>query len=262
MNYNRPIVLSIAGFDPCGGAGVLADIKTMEQHQCLGMAVNTAITNQTEDAFISVKWFSCDDIINHIKPLIVKYKIDFVKIGIIENLNTLHTIVTFLKQQNKGITIVWDTVLSASTGFDFITDLDKTKLQNVLQHIYLITPNTNEAKKLSSINHEKNAAEYLSQFCNVLLKGGHSKENEGIDFLYSKNEVSTHFDSAQWSPLTIKQQTTNNKYPKHGSGCILSSAITSNLALGNDLHTSCIKAKHYIETILSSNPNLLAYHVA
>ena len=89
MNYNRPIVLSIAGFDPCGGAGVLADIKTMEKHQCLGMAVNTAITKQTEDKFISVNWFSGDDIINHIKPLLAKYKIDFVKIGIVENLNTL-----------------------------------------------------------------------------------------------------------------------------------------------------------------------------
>ena len=262
MNYNRPIILSIAGFDPCGGAGILADIKTFEQHQCLGMAVNTAITNQTEDTFISVNWFSYDDLISHIKPLVAKYKIDFVKIGIVENLNTLQSIVTFLKQQNKNITIVWDTVLSASTGFNFITDLDKTKLQEVLKHIYLITPNTNEAKKLSGLSDEKKAAEYLSQFCNVLLKGGHSKENEGVDFLYLQKETTAHSDSAQYPPFSIQQQTTNNKYPKHGSGCILSSAITSNLALGNDLRTSCIKAKQYIETILSSNTYLLAYHVA
>ena len=143
-----------------------------------------------------------------------------------------------------------------------MTDLDKTKLQEVLKHIYLITPNTNEAKKLSGLSDEKKAAEYLSQFCNMLLKGGHSKENEGVDFLYLQKETTAHSDSAQSPPFSIQQQTTNNKYPKHGSGCILSSAITSNLALGNDLHTSCIKAKHYIETILSSNPNLLAYHVA
>jgi hydroxymethylpyrimidine/phosphomethylpyrimidine kinase len=269
MNYSRPIVLSIAGFDPCGGAGVLADIKTFEQYRCLGMAVNTTITNQTEDTFISVNWFSSETIITHIKTLTNTYKIDFVKIVIIENLNTLHSIVTFLKQQNKNITIVWDTVLSASTGFEFITDLDKTKLQDVLSHIYLITPNTYEAKKLSGISDEKKAAEYLSQFCNVLLKGGHSKENEGVDFLYLKNKLIGLAAEAleAYEPIIIKKQTTLREpqcpiSQKHGSGCILSSSIVSNLALGNDLHASCIKAKQYIETILSSNSNLLAYHVA
>src|ERR1700741_3135186 len=100
MSYNRPIVLSIAGFDPCGGAGVLADIKTFEQHQCLGMAVNTSITNQVEDKFISVNWFSSNEIIEYIKTLANTYQIDFVKIGIVENLNTLYTIISFLKEQN------------------------------------------------------------------------------------------------------------------------------------------------------------------
>ena len=92
MNYNRPIVLSIAGFDSCGGAGVLADIKTFEQHQCLGMAVNTSITNQVEDKFISVDWFSSEEILAHIKPLTDHYKIDYVKIGIIENLETFQEV--------------------------------------------------------------------------------------------------------------------------------------------------------------------------
>ncbi len=262
MNYNRPIVLSIAGFDPCGGAGVLADIKTFEQHQCLGMAVNTSITNQTEDNFIGVNWFSSEEIIEHIKPLINKYHIEFVKIGIIENLNTLHTVVSFLKEQNKNITIVWDTVLSASTGFNLMEAIDKSKLEEVLKNIYLITPNTNEVKKLSGLENEKEAAKFLSNYSHVLLKGGHSKENEGVDFLYLKLVASTPLSHQESTPLSLKKQTTLNIYPKHGSGCILSSAITANLALGNDLDTACQKSKLYIETILSSNPNLLAYHVA
>ncbi len=251
MSYNRPIVLSIAGFDPCGGAGVLADVKTFEQHQCLGMAVNTSITNQTEDKFVSVNWLSSDDIINHIKTLTDKYTIDFVKIGIIENLQTLHNVVTFLKQQNTRITIVWDTVLAASSGFNFMDNLDKIKLIDVLKTIDVITPNTIEAKKLSGLDDEKNAAEYLSNYCAVLLKGGHSNENEGVDFLFNNHQI-----------IRIEEQTKFNKYPKHGSGCILSSAITADLALGNNLETACVKAKKYIETILSSNSNLLAYHVA
>ena len=183
MSYNRPIVLSIAGFDPCGGAGVLADIKTMEQHQCLGMAVNTSITNQVEDKFISVNWFSADDIIKHINTLTDKYKIDFVKIGIIENLNTLHAIVSFLKQQNNAVKIVWDTVLSASSGFNLIEAIDKHKLEDVLKNIFLITPNTNEAKKL-----------FIAGQCDKMLPEEFLKRdavNGGFNFISIKN--ASHF---------------------------------------------------------------------
>lgn len=251
MSYNRPIVLSIAGFDPCGGAGVIADIKTFEQHQCLGMAVNTSITNQVEDKFISVDWFSSQAIIKHIKPLTDRYIIDFVKIGIIEKLDTLQEVIVFLKQQNENVKIIWDTVLSASTGFDLMEGIDQNKLQEVLKNIYLITPNVNEAKKLSGLTDETSAAKFLSGFCNVLLKGGHSEEHLGIDFLFTDKEI-----------IEIKKQGSKTIYQKHGSGCILSSAITANLALGNDLKNACQKAKHYTETILNSNPHLLAYHVA
>lgn len=251
MKYDRPIVLSIAGFDPCGGAGVLADIKTFEQHNCLGMAVNTGITNQVEDHFISVNWFSADEIISHIKPLLDKYPINFVKIGIIENLTTLHTVITFLKQQNKNITIVWDTVLSASSGFKMIKEINKNKLEEVLKNIFLITPNTTEAKTLSGTENEMDAANYLASFCNVLLKGGHSETEKGIDYLFHNHQQ-----------IKIQTALTKELSPKHGSGCILSSAITANLALGNNLENACKKAKQYIETILNSNTNLLAYHVA
>lgn len=251
MPYIRPIVLSIAGFDPCGGAGVLADVKTFEQHKCLGMAVNTSITDQVEDKFISVNWFSADEIIDHIKILITKYKINFIKIGIIQNLNTLHAIVTFLKQQNKNICIVWDTVLSASSGFDFIDSIEKDKLIEVLKNIYLITPNTDEVKKLSGLDNELEAAKYLANYCNVLLKGGHSASEKGIDNLFCNNKL-----------IKIQTENTMDLSPKHGSGCILSSSIVSNLALEQDLETACIRSKIYIEKILNSNSNLLAYHVA
>lgn len=270
MTYNRPIVLSIAGFDPCGGAGVLADVKTFEQHRCLGMAINTGITTQVEDVFYKVEWVSAEEIINNIKILNQKYQIDFVKIGIIENLDVLLEVVLFLKALNPNITIVWDTVLSASTGFNFINNLEQQKLISVLKLVELITPNSNEIKLLRSIEDEQKGAKCLSQYCTVLLKGGHSKENVGVDFLFTKNTIVQFLPSDTERSRSVNNlgfdfaqpSNKNIKYPKHGSGCILSSAIVSNLALGNDLETSCRKAKHYIETILSSNPNLLAYHVS
>ena len=129
--------------------------------------------------------------------------------------------------------------------------IDKNKLEDVLKTIFLITPNTNEAKKLSGINDETEAANYLSAYCHVLLKGGHSHTEKGIDYLFYNNQK-----------IKIQTKITKELSPKHGSGCVLSSSIAANLALGNDLETACQKSKQYIETILNSNSNLLAYHAA
>lgn len=249
MKYNRPIVISIAGFDPSGGAGVLADVKTFEQHNCLGMCVVSALTVQTEDQFISVDWLSANKIIEQLKPLMDSYDCSVVKIGIIENMNTLNKVVSFLCSQNNNIKIIWDTVLAASSGFNLMNQINQTELKELLKHIYLITPNTNEALKLTNSLNESESAKFLSNYCYVLLKGGHSILNKGTDKLFYEDK---EIDFKPSSDIF---------YAKHGSGCILSSAITSNLASGMDLETACRQAKLYIEKILNSNSQLLAYHV-
>ena len=250
MRYDRPLVLSIAGFDPCGGAGVLADMKTVEQHRCLGLAVTTCMTEQVEDKFISVLWLPARDIIQAIKGLTDHYEIDVVKIGLIENLDTLYEVVTFLKEQQKR-SIIWDPVLASSSGFDFKQTIDPAKLIAILKAVFLITPNVDEAKKLSGLNSIQDAAAYLAEHCQVLLKGGHSETEKGTDHLFWQGQQ-----------LKIGPATAFELAPKHGSGCILSAAIASQLALKQDLATACQKAKRYVEERLNSNSNLLAYHVA
>lgn len=250
MLYKRPIVLSIAGFDPCGGAGVLADVKTFEQHRCLGMAVNTAYTNQVENRFISLKWAAPDEIILSLETLLDHYPIHVVKIGMIENLHLLSKIIQRLKQKNKTLKIIWDTVLAASANYTFIEEVDRQQLTDVLKHLYLITPNRHEALKLSGHADEMTAAKALSAHCHVLLKGGHSVEEKGNDHLF--------YDKGC---IKIEAGVSDVLAPKHGSGCILSSAVTANLALGYGLEDACKQAKRYTETILNSNPDLLAYHV-
>lgn len=248
MSKKNNYILSIAGFDPSGGAGVLADIKTFEQHKCIGMAVQTANTIQTEDEFVSVNWLNENTIINQLELLLSKYRFDYVKIGLIPNLEFLKAIITILKAKNTDIKIIWDPVLSASAGFDFKYSLNE--LESVLNQIYLITPNWNEVKILSKNTDALVGAKFLSQFTKVILKGGHNESNLGKDYLF-QNGVSKSFNP---------KKTVKPIYTKHGSGCVFSSSIAANLQRGYPLHKSVLKAKRYIEGFLSSNKTLIGKH--
>src|SRR3972149_10947273 len=99
MPKERPCVLSIAGFDPSGGAGVLADIKTFEQHKALGMGVVTGLTFQNDSEFDGVKWIETDEILKQIEVLARKFQFEFVKIGMVQNLETLEKIIESHKSQ-------------------------------------------------------------------------------------------------------------------------------------------------------------------
>ena len=251
MKYNRPIAITIAGFDPTGGAGVLADVKTFEQHRVLGMSVLTGTTIQTESEFLEVNWFSAAAVIRQLEPLLENYQTLFFKIGIVSSLEMLEEIVVWLKTRIPDCQLVWDPVLAASSGFELHDAFEKDTLIRILKQIQLITPNVPEVRKLAGLEDEIEAAFHLGKYTNVLLKGGHSAVREGIDLLI-QNGV----------PQEIPTQIQAKKQAKHGSGCILSSAITANLALGKALPEACLEAKKYIEERLASNPNLLAYHVA
>ncbi len=248
MVYTRPVVVSIAGMDPTGGAGLLADIKTCEQHRCLGFGVVSALTIQTEDTFYRADWLPLEAIIDQAAPLFAQYEVAVVKIGIVENFAVLDNLVRWITEQRAGIRIVWDPVLAASAGFRFVDRVDPAMLQQVLRHIYLITPNAPEARQLAGVDNAQEAACLLASHCRVYLKGGHLTENTGTDYLYEAETVTAF-------PPGIQRV-----WPKHGSGCMLSSAIASRLAGGETLMQACVGAKEYIECILSSNENLLAYH--
>ncbi len=246
---SRPFVVSIAGFDPSAGAGVLADVKTFEQHQVYGFAISTANTIQTENEFVAIQWTDLDFVLQSVQTTFNSYDIKAVKIGIVPSLAFLKAVVFLIKKLSPETKIVWDTVLKSTTNFDFLIIENQNDLVDVLNELELITPNYDEISQLSSkeINAETTAI-LLSKHCPVLLKGGHNPNEIGFDYLYLKNE---HLKLA---PKTTKI------FDKHGSGCVLSSAITSHLALAQELKTACINAKIYIEAYLQSNPTKLGYH--
>ncbi|WP_426095078.1 hydroxymethylpyrimidine/phosphomethylpyrimidine kinase [Flavobacterium sp. DSR2-3-3] len=249
MSENRSFVLTIAGFDPSGGAGVLADIKTFEQHHVYGFAVNTGNTIQTENQFFEMEWTDQAYVLKTLDKLFKNYSIKAVKIGIVPSLDYLKDIVFAIKKLSPKTKIVWDTVLKSTTEFPFITIDNQTLLIEIVEQIDLITPNYNEILQFSTAEKNPNLiAHDVSKHCAVLLKGGHNPLVIGVDCLYTGKEI---FRLAPNTTLVFE---------KHGSGCVLSSAITANLALEQDLKTACINAKKYIETYLQSNQTKLGYH--
>ena len=251
MQSDRPIVMSLAGLDPCGGAGLFADIKTFEQHNVYGLGITTAQTLQTEDAFFSIRWESDKSILEAIAKMLANYNVQAVKIGIVQNIQSLHRIVSSIYAFNKNIPIIVDPVIRSTTEFNFWQEgFDSALLYQVLQMTELITPNYKEVMQLVPAADEKEAAGKLSCYCNVLLKGGHNEKEPGVDYLYTQTGI-----------LKLEPRTAAI-FPKHGSGCVLSSSIAANMALGNGLGAACRKAKLYSEKFLLSNQSLLGFHVS
>lgn len=250
FTINRPFVLSVAGFDPSGGAGLLADVKTFEGLGCYGLAVNTANTVQNDVKFEACHWTSEEIILQQLELLLERFPVEGVKIGIIEDLQVLNRVIEKLLMRNKDIKIIWDPVLKSSSGFSFQKlDEFQANLNMVLEKIFLVTPNFDELKLFYPDLDMEEAILKISSKTNLYLKGGHRKETIGLDELFT----------TEGETLTFQPNRTDCS-EKHGSGCVLSSALAAFLALEYSLPEACRKAKDYTEKVLASNETLLGYH--
>ncbi len=249
MAQKRPCVLSIAGFDPSGGAGVLADIKTFEMHRLIGLGVTTGITYQHESRFDGVDWLPWDSIAAQLDVLLERYTISAAKIGLTGTTDVLSKAIGRLREVNPQMHIVWDPVMSASAGFRFHSGIDGTTLEHIARSLSVITPNWTEMLELVPGDWTATeAASRLGAWCAVLLKGGHNDAARGYDYLVT----------SEWT-RSYRPKTTA-VHAKHGSGCVLSAALTSALAEGFPLHRACLRAKRYTTRFLESTPGLLGFH--
>lgn len=249
MGKLRPTVLSIAGMDPSAGAGLMADIKTFEANKVYGLGIPSAITVQNDLVFKQVEWISIQKIIQQVELLKERFPIRFIKIGLVENLTMLDELLTYLSESLPTTPIVWDPVIKASAGHIFHSEIDLQLIKSICKKIYLLTPNMPEALQLGSSDDAMENAKELSAFCNVYLKGGHAENQKGKDFLFIKEGKRFSFNPKQ-----------KNVTEKHGSGCVLSAAVTSYLAKEVKLHGACLRAKTYTSRFLNSNRTLLGYH--
>jgi hydroxymethylpyrimidine/phosphomethylpyrimidine kinase len=261
MSDKRKYAVSIAGFDPSGGAGVLADIKTFESNKVYGLGVISANTFQNDTEFKRVDWIPVEKIINQISVLQERFEFEYVKIGLLENLEVLDTIISYLRAHISSLKLIWDPILKASAGFEFHKEVNKVMVEKICKQLYLITPNVPEAVALGlSVDSIENAR-HLSKYCNVFFKGGHADDLKlKIENSKVRTEVGRDYLFTTDGKVFAFRPKIKNIFSKHGSGCVLSSAITANLAKGENLHRACLKAKQYTEKFLSSNKTLIGYH--
>lgn len=242
---DRKYVCSLAGFDPSSGAGITADIKTFEMHKVYGFGVLTANTWQNDEKVERVQWLSTSDILGQLDLLIPKFRVDYFKIGIIENLERLLQITGYIKQINRQATIVWDPVLRASADFPFFKGAVDWK--RLTGKVDWVTPNLSEFDQLFG---SEAAALALSHQVTILKKGGHALERKGRDLLFYRGHQ--HVLEPENNRGLIS--------PKHGSGCVLSAALCASLAKGASPIEACQLSKRYIEKLLASHNSLLGWH--
>ena len=243
-------VLIIAGSDSSGGAGIQADIKTVTALGSYAMTAITAVTVQNTTGVISVVPIQANEIRKQILFTCNDIKPDAIKIGM---LHSSQVITSVLKALNKvkNSKIVLDPVMVSKGGTKLINQKAiKILKEKLIKKAYLITPNIPEAEVLTKIK-IKNlkdmiiAANILLKFGakNVLLKGGHRKTKHMEDVLINKKEIKIFKNK--------KIQTKNT----HGTGCTLSSAITTFLSCGKPLKKSCELGVKYVNQAVGSNPN-------
>ena len=243
-------VLTIAGSDCSGGAGIQADLKTIAAHGLYGMSAITALTAQNTTGVYGISETTGEFLASQLDCIFQDIYPDAVKIGMVSSRELIHVIAEKLKEY-KAKNIVVDRVMVSTSGSRLLKDDAEEALEECLFPLAdVITPNVPEAEVLSGIKIRERedfcqAAKIIAQKTagGILIKGGHQIEDAN-DYLYLKGEEHWFSGRRVNNPNT------------HGTGCTLSSAIASNLAAGNSLPESIRKAKEYLTGALEDGLNL------
>ncbi|MGC8737011.1 MAG: bifunctional hydroxymethylpyrimidine kinase/phosphomethylpyrimidine kinase [Candidatus Hydrogenedens sp.] len=247
-----PRVLTIAGSDSGGGAGIQADIKTMCALNCYGMSAITAITAQNTLGVYAVHPIPPDIVKKQIEVVLSDIGVDAIKTGMLwgtEIITVVHEVLEIYPQPY----LVIDPVLVAKSG-DLLLHQEaiSSLLELLIPHAWLITPNLPELKELTGIEPEDKDAITQAGYIllekgvkYVLVKGGHGQGEKIKDYLFSyKNEEMCFVSPRVYSPHT------------HGTGCTLSSAIACYLARGLETEIAVEKAIQFVHKSIETAPNL------
>lgn len=247
-----PVVLTIAGSDSSGGAGIQADLKTMSAIGVFGTSAITAITAQNTCEVRAIQGIEPDIVRQQIEAVLDDLPCTTVKLGMLYSRATIETIADCL-QRYPLRNIVLDPVMVSTSGCRLIEEEAISAVKTLLlPQATVITPNIPEAEILSGLaidsekDMEKAANRLFQAGCRaVLVKGGHLKGAESCDILFMPNSVPVRYTSPRIS--------TRNT---HGTGCTFSSAIASYLALGHRLTDAVSLAKKYLTQALQTGADI------
>lgn len=244
-----PNVLSIAGSDPSGGAGVQADLKTFSALGVYGMAAITALTAQNTRGVTGVQEIPSDFVIKQVQTVFDDIHVDAVKIGMAGSALTIAALANFLRQKKLAV-IILDPVMVAQSGDRLISDEAVERMKSdLLPLASVVTPNIPEAEVLLGRTFdgdmESFARDILESGANaVFLKGGHLTGEISRDIYLDKSRIKIL--------ETQRIKTKNN----HGTGCTLSSALAAYMARGMPAHEAAQSAKNYITAALKNSEKL------
>jgi len=241
--YKYPVVLTIAGSDSGGGAGIQADLKTISALGCFGTTAITAITAQNTLGVSGIHPIPVEFVKSQIKAVMDDLRPSVIKIGMVHSAAQAIGIAEALGDY-KNVPVVFDPVMVASSGDHLLAEDTIATFKKVLFPLAkMVTPNLDEAAILADmeikcIDDMKAAAVRIMQYgpYSVLIKGGHLKGTDLFDVYLDQNGVEHVYSSKKINTINT-----------HGTGCSLSSAIVSFIALGNDHNQSISKSKIYIQ---------------
>jgi hydroxymethylpyrimidine kinase/phosphomethylpyrimidine kinase len=275
-----PVCLTIAGVDPSGGAGILADIKTFSAFGCFGTAAVTSLTFQNTQGVFGAIHQTAESVRNQTRPILDDFKISALKTGMLPSKEVIEEIAALVAENDLGNFVV-DPVVRSTSGFDLIDD---AALRSLIEQLFplsaVVTPNIPEAERISGLkiesegDFEKVARKIQSLGArNVLLKGGHLPISDlGLGISDSERDVSKIKDQRSkikdqrskvakdylfcGDDLHIFEGEYHETTATHGTGCTLAAAITANLALGKSLVEAVGIAKRFVNEAIRTAPDI------
>lgn len=250
--FKYPKVLTIAGSDSGGAAGIQADIKTISAIGCYGMSVITALTAQNSTGVQSVMGIPPSFVAEQLESIFSDLKPNAIKIGMVHSTELVQTIATYLKNCPE-IPIIFDPVMVATSGDRLI---EEDTIQSIITELFplatLITPNMDEAALITQmpVNNTQDMLQagkkFIHQGCkNVIIKGGHLKSSQLTSIFMNAAGDIHELHSQKIDTVNI-----------NGAGCTFSSAIASYLALEKDLLSSVELAQDYIFHAIQHGKNV------
>jgi len=266
QNPKPKICLAIAGLDPSGGAGIIADIKTFTAFGCFATAAITSVTFQNTTGVFGTAHQTAEILRGQIEPIIEDFEVSATKTGMLPTREIIEETARLVKENDLRNFVV-DPVVRSTSGFDLIDDEAlKILIEKLFPLADIITPNLPEAERITrmEIENEKDiekAAKIMQNFGakNVLIKGGHipildsnktkdqrpkTEDRKARDFLFVENQK--YVFEAEFIETTAT----------HGTGCTLASAIAANLAVGKNLIEAVEIAKRFVTEAIRTAPNL------